>query len=87
MYMSIKLPNIEDTAYFTVRNLKDNDDKIKGKVVLYRLKGKEEYEFYIICPICGKESQGSKMFKRRPFRLECLHCGYKIVVEKIKPKK
>jgi len=85
--MEIKLPRIEDTSYFTVRKIKDEEGKEKGRVILYRLKGEKEFTFYLLCPQCGKESTGKKEFKRRPYRIECPHCGYKHTIEKIKPKK
>ena len=85
--MKIKLPNLEDTDYFTSRKIRDEEGNEIGRVILYRLKGEKEFVYYMLCPQCGKESTGKKEFKRRPYRLECPHCGYKYLVQKIKPKK
>ncbi len=85
--MDVKFPRIEDTSYFTVRKIKDENGNEVGRVIMYRLKGKKEFTFYMLCPRCKKESVGKKEFKRRPYRVECKYCGYKYTIEKIRPKK
>ncbi len=85
--MKIKFPNIEDTDYFTNRALEDDNGEKKGKIIMWRLKGKEEFNIYLKCPFCGFEEQRTEVFKRRPYRPKCSKCGKSFMVSKIKAKK
>lgn len=82
-----KFPNIEDTNYFTNRALDNEDGEIKGKIIMWRVKGEEEFHYILKCPFCGHDQEKKEAFPKRPYRPRCDSCGKSILVGKIKKKK
>ena len=85
--MRVKFPRIEDTNYFTNRPLLNDKGEKTGKLIMFRLKGEDEFNYLLVCPYCGEEQEGSVVFKRRPYRIQCKKCERKILVEKLLKKK
>ncbi len=83
----MKIPPIEELDYFTKRTLANDKGEKKGRVVMYRVRGEEEFHYMMVCPYCGKEQKGKASFKRRPYRIECEGCGKKVLVERLLKKK
>ncbi|MFH1126540.1 MAG: hypothetical protein V1718_00325 [archaeon] len=82
-----KFPNINDTNYFTNRALENEKGETSGKIIMWRIKGEEEYRYVLKCPFCGHDQEKKEAFTRRPYRPRCDNCGKSIAISKIKKKK
>ncbi len=83
----MEIPNLENTNYFTNRALEDDKGNKKGKIIIWRYKGKEEFNIILDCPFCGTHQERKEEFKRKPYRPKCENCGKGFMISKIKPKK
>jgi hypothetical protein len=78
----------KDCEYHTLRILESN-----GKVRALIIKGDNTLHIELICPKCGTYSYITQEWKKVSkaakirFRVECLKCGNKVKVEKLKGKK
>jgi hypothetical protein len=83
----MEYPNIDNTNYFTNRGLANEKGEKKGKIVMWRVKGEEEFCYIMVCPFCMQKQEAKRKFEKRPYRPVCEKCGKSITVAKIKPEK
>ena len=73
--------------YVTNRTLDSKDGRpAAGRVKVFVLDGSDRLEGEYKCPECGHEGRVSQEFKR-PINVECVGCGYKMKLPKLKGKK
>lgn len=80
-------PRIENTDYFTNRALENEKGEKSGKIVMWRVKGENQFHVVLKCPFCGKDQEYTQAFEKRPYRPACQSCGKNFVISKIKPEK
>ncbi len=83
----MKFPNIGDTNYFTNRALDNEKGEPAGKIVMWRMKGEEEFRYILKCPFCGHEQEKKEEFTKKPYRPRCEKCGKSVVIAKLRKKK
>ncbi len=83
----MSFPNINDTNYFTNRALDNEKGEPTGKIVMWRIRGEEEFSYILKCPFCGHEQEKKELFPKKPYRPRCEKCNKSIVVAKLKKKK
>jgi len=86
MKLPDEIKNLNNLAYITRRKLENENGEQTGTVVMWRTKGKEEFNYTLQCPYCGVEQQSHVSFKKRPYRLKCNNCEKSILIEKLAPK-
>ncbi len=87
-------PNISDCDYFKKGSITAGSNS--STVLIYKLKGKEDYTFIFKCPACGKENNYlSKLDiqklkdpvdkkKKEYIVFRCEHCGQTYNLERFK---
>jgi len=80
-------PNVSDTNYFTNRALENKEGEKTGKVIMWRMKGEEEYHLVLKCPFCGHDQELVEKFAKKPYRPRCQNCAKSILISKLKLKK
>ena len=83
----VTYPDIGDTNYFTNRALENKAGEKKGKIIMWRNKGKEEFHMILTCPECGEVTEKKQAFEKKPYRPNCDSCGAKFVIAKLKADK
>ncbi len=83
----MKFPNISDTNYFTNRALDNKEGEPTGKIIMWRMKGEEAFNYILKCPFCGHEQEKKEEFAKKPYRPRCENCNKSVVIAKIKKKK
>lgn len=81
------LPDFNNIDYFTNRGLENESGERKGKIVMWREKGREESHFILNCPYCGHHTEKDEVFSKKPYRPKCEKCGRSVVISKIKAPK
>lgn len=84
--MAKEYPDVSEMNYFTNRKLENEKGEKTGKVLIWRLKGEEEYNVEMKCPFCEHIQSRKEKFERRPFRPSCEKCGKSTTIAKIKKK-
>ncbi len=82
-----KFPNISDTNYFTNRALDNEKGEVAGKIIMWRIRGEEEFRYILKCPFCGHEQEKKEVFAKKPYRPRCEKCNKSVVIAKLKKKK
>ncbi len=88
--MKLKLPfNLKDVkpgefSYLTKRIMTNKEGEETGELFIWRKTGNEEYNYIMLCPLCGAEQEGVTIFTRRPYRIRCSECNKSILIKKIK---
>lgn len=85
--MAREYPSVNEMNYFTNRKLENEKGEKVGKILIWRLKGEEEYNIEMKCPFCEHIQSRKEIFERRPFRPVCEKCGKKVVIERMNTKK
>ena len=81
----MELPDFNKTAYFTKRTLDNRACETKGDIILWRMKGEEEFKYILNCPFCQEHSEcESIVFEKKPYKFRCSHCDKIINVGKLK---
>ncbi len=82
--MTESYPKINEMNYFTNRKLENEAGEKTGRLLMYRIKGREEFEVKMTCPFCGAQQKQSIVFEKRPYRMKCKECEKIIKVPKLK---
>ena len=83
----VTYPDLNNTAYFTNRLLENKEGEKKGKIILWRNKGEEEFRMILTCPECATVNEKKQEFAKKPYRPTCDNCGAKFVIAKLKKEK
>ena len=80
-------PDLGDLDYFTKRKLENEKGEQTGKILIFRMKGHEEFQIKLLCPECGNAEDQEKIFTRRPYRVTCSKCDARFALSKLSKKK
>ena len=69
--------------YTTNRILKHKNGKFPGQIKMYSFDEKE-FTFTIVCPVCGKKSDGKVQLLKRPYFVPCVNCDTKHVISRLR---
>lgn len=81
-----RVPSISEMDYFTNRSLENKAGEIKGRVLMFRIKGEREFHVDLKCAECGEVQTFLEVFEKRPYRVKCQKCGNSFVIEKLNKK-
>ena len=81
----MELPDFNKAAYFTKRTLDDRAGETTGEIVLWRMKGEEEFKYIMDCPFCKEHSECESIsFEKKPYKFRCPACDKIIRIGKLK---
>ena len=80
-------PKINEMDYFTNRSLENKEGEKKGRILMFREKGKEKFHIRMKCAFCEESSEFTTEFKKKPYNVECPKCHKKFKIIKLNKKK